>query len=521
MKSKSLILISLAIFEFFALASQAQVLGPGVQNDRPRHHTYKLVDLGTFGGRASYVNPAWELGSSRQMNQYGTTVGTSATSIPNFVGCIFCDGLDGQVQNVFHAFMWRDGTAQDLGALPGEGNTSIATSINDEGSVVGHSENGKVDPIIGGQEIRAVLWKNGRMTNLGTFGGSYSLVGAINNRDQIVGYALNTIPDPFSWLGLFLGSSRFTQTRAFLWENGQKRDLGTLGGPDAAASRINDRGEVIGISYTSFVPNSSTGIPTLDPFLWRKGKMIDLGNLGGTLSGVVEINSRGQVIGLSDLPGDESADPFVWDNGSLIDLYTHTKGATPFTANAINDIGQIVGAAAFPDHPHDAYVWLNGKAKDLGTLQRDCYSEAFVISSTGQIAGQSYSCDGATARPFLWQEGRMYDLNEVISTDSDFRFTQAFAINDRGEIAGIGTGPECDFDEDCGHAVVLIPCGSDCLAREYERNVQNGQITSDANISSTLRIPDGTRLNLTGRDLATWLQTRFGSRRSFGLPRLH
>jgi hypothetical protein len=41
-------------------------------------------------------------------------------------------------------------------------------------------------------------------------------VGAINNRDQIVGYALNTIPDPFSWLGLFLGSSNFMQTRAFL-----------------------------------------------------------------------------------------------------------------------------------------------------------------------------------------------------------------------------------------------------------------------------------------------------------------
>ena len=108
------------------------------------------------------------------------------------------------------------GVVQDLGALPGEANTSVATSINDAGTVVGHSENGKIDPIIGGQEVRAALWKNSRIVNLGTFGGSYSLVGAINNRDQIVGYALNTIPDPFSWLGLFLGSSNFTQTRAFL-----------------------------------------------------------------------------------------------------------------------------------------------------------------------------------------------------------------------------------------------------------------------------------------------------------------
>jgi hypothetical protein len=52
----------------------------------------------------------------------------------------------------------------------------------------------------------------------------------------------------------------------------------------------------------------------------------------------------------------------------------------------------------------------------------------------------------------------MYDLNDVIHAPSGFRFTQAFVINDRGEIGGIGTPPGCDFDEDCGHAMVLIPC---------------------------------------------------------------
>ena len=196
--------------------------------------------------------------------------------------------------------------------------------------------------------------------------------------------------------------------------------------------------------------------PRKTPILWRRGKMIDLGNFGGNFTGIAQINNRGQVIGTSNLPGDEFNDPFLWEDGKLIDLYASSVGGNPYTVNAINDAGQLVGA--FPDHPVDAYVWKKGVATDLGFLDGDCYSEAFVIGSKGQIAGQSYSCDFSSARPFIWQDGMMFDLNEVTQTPSGFRFTQAFVINDRGEIGGIGTPPGCDFDEDCGHAMVLIPC---------------------------------------------------------------
>jgi probable HAF family extracellular repeat protein len=181
--------------------------------------------------------------------------------------------------------------------------------------------------------------------------------------------SLNTVSDPFSFFAPLFAY----QARAFLWENGAMQDLGTLGGPDALAFFVNERGQVAGISYTSSTPNPSNGscppnVPTQDPFFWEKGEMVDIGTLGGTCGQPLAFNNRGQVVGQSDLAGDLTYHPFVWSKtGGMQDL--GTLGGNTGLTNWINDNGDIVGKVDLPGpltpQDHHAVLWRHGVMIDL------------------------------------------------------------------------------------------------------------------------------------------------------------
>jgi probable HAF family extracellular repeat protein len=333
------------------------------------------------------------------------------------------------------------------------------------------------------------VWKDGKIINLGTFGGTYSAAASIGDRGQVAGFALNSIPDPFSIIGsLFFGSPNSTQTRAFLWENGKKRDLGTLGGPDAmifSSGFFNKRGQVAGVSYTNSTPGP-TGFPFLDPFLWDGSRMIDLGSLGGTFGFGFALNNRGQVVGSSDLEGDLAAHPFFWDRGVMIDIGTF--GGNFGEADSLNDAGEVVGGSYLPgDEIQHAFLWKYGNITDLGVIPGDRCSHAYSINSKRQVVGLSGQC-GFGIHAFLWENGETIDLNDLIVPKSDVTLAEAWLITDNGEIEIDGLPPGCDSGDECGHPYLLVPngeCDDDCEARI---NIRRNSVSASPQIVSGGRL---------------------------------
>jgi probable HAF family extracellular repeat protein len=431
------------------------------QEHPTKHHQYQFVDMGTLGGPASYP-----YGSGEQpINNRGMFAGYADTSTPDPFAPN-CYNLDCFVS---HTFRWQDGVLTDLGAIA---DSSSIIAINDRGWIAGNSQNGLIDPLTGGPESVAVLWEGNRLMNLGTLEGGYeSFAMFLNDPGQVVGFAQNLISDPFFG----------TQVRTFLWDQHKgMQDLGTLGGPDSPAFgnvTINESGQVAGSSFTNSIVNPVTGFPTTEPFLWEKATgMKSLGTLGGTFGAPFFMNNRGQVVGNSNLAGDLTFHPFLWDKTKgITDL--RTLGGDNGTVDQINEAGDVVGKADLPgSQTHDGFLWRKGTMTDLGTLPGDPCSRANWINEQRQIVGNSSDC----TNPFhaiLWEDGGpAIDLNTLIPPNSSLQLTNAYDINDRGEIAGAGLPPGCQPVDVgiCGHAFFLIPCGhGHAYEKECEDNPAN------------------------------------------------
>src|SRR5215472_4976976 len=195
-------------FSFVAILFVALTL-PG-QLTAQQHHHYKLIDMGTFGGPNSYFNTLLVTdglyygsvfySNAQVRNPQGTFVGFADTATPDHFPA-FCYVPE---CTVTHAFQWSNGVMSDLGALPG-GGSSAAFWVNPSGLIVGGSQNGQLDPVIpGAPEVRAVIWTNGKIRDLGTLGGSSSFAQAANNQGQVTGTTLNKVPDQYSFYYLYL-----------------------------------------------------------------------------------------------------------------------------------------------------------------------------------------------------------------------------------------------------------------------------------------------------------------------------
>ena len=459
------------------------------QEHSDRHHSYKLIDLGTLGGPHSYGSVNGD--GFQLLNNSGVVASYADTAL-----------RDPNAPNFFltHAFRWKDDVMTDLGALPGV-NNSAAGSINARGWITGQSQSATIDPVAGIPESHAVLWKHGQIIDLGTLdSGTESLGIYVNDADQVIGFStINTNPDPVGFFGF--------PTHTFIWQNGEKLDIGTLGGANAfpgASCSNQPKDLVVGGSTTTTTVNSTTGLPDADPFLWHKGKMIDLGTLGGTNGFAQCANHRHQVIGMSSLAANPAAcdypvlnsvrpgcHAFFWEEGVIKDL--GTLGGNNSEAIWLNEAGDVVGSAdlAGPtgNQTHDAVLWRDGKIHDLGTVTGDPCSRGRGLNARGQVVGGSSDCRNFL-HAFLWEEGGpMLDLNTLIPPGSGMQLTNAFNINDRGEIlakaAPLGFTP--NDDADLGHLVLLVPCEADDDEEGCSGNAEAATVGAPQNLAITNR----------------------------------
>jgi hypothetical protein len=185
------------------------------------HSQYRVIDIGTFGGPSSGFNDGGNGENTVTiLNNRATIAAAADTSFPEpFPGFSLTGG-----NNLVHALKWQNGIKTDLGALA-EKADSLANWVSANGLIAGVSENGDIDPTFAGfPQLRAVLWRrHGHIIDLGTLpqGGYESYAQSVNSKSQVVGAAINTVPDRFS-----MGAPDFSGPGFFpgqtLWSSRQR-----------------------------------------------------------------------------------------------------------------------------------------------------------------------------------------------------------------------------------------------------------------------------------------------------------
>ena len=365
---------------------------------------YTVIDLGTLGG--TYSVPY-------AINNSGMVAGGAATpSQTDFLSQT--------------AFLWFHDRMISLGTLQGSACptcSSEGAGISANGDVAVESETSMPDPnnqdfcyFRTHRQCLGAVWRNNAMTPLRTLpGGNNISIFWMNNRGQISGSAENNIEDatcatPF-------------QVRRFqpaVWgpDGRIQRVLSPLvseGDTVAFAFTINDNGEVAGSSGPCsgvILPPGQFGPDGVHAVLWGKdGTPRDLGNLGSGSNIATSVNNRGDVVGTARSAKDGKIHTFRW---------TRKTG--------MKDIGGFPGAEA--------------------TVAGCCHT----INDRGDVVGFAALEDGSQVA-LLWQGDTPTDLNQYVRPGSPFaHLDSAFAINDAGEIAGIGPTQSGEI-----HAFLAIP----------------------------------------------------------------
>jgi uncharacterized repeat protein (TIGR01451 family) len=325
----------------------------------------------------------------------------------------------------------------DLGTLGGM--YSNGAVLNETGQIAGFGHTA------GNASLRGALSQDGAKISELIVAGSHVQADGINGAGAVAGRLLNAA-----------GTAR-----AFVLRNGATTELPTLGGTAGRATAINDSGVVTGAADVA-------GSGSEHAFVWNGASVRDLGTLGGANSQGSDINATGQIVGYAE-NASRITHAALWTapySGAPTDL--GTLGGSFSEAHAVNAGGQVTGVSSNTgDTQFRGFVWQAGVMTDIGALTANSPDTAGLdINSAGDVVG--YSTTSASANPAAVKRAivrktgtTLADLNGLILPGSGFVLTEARAINDNGQIVGIGTlTPPADAQNVIRveqHAVLLTP----------------------------------------------------------------
>ena len=296
-----------------------------------------------------------------------------------------------------------------------------------------------------------------KLVDLGTFGGPNGFLAGftlpINLRGVVTECSDSAVFDSnFPTQNPYFGGDPYIQV-AYEWANGVRSKLRTLhGGTNACTQWINDYGTVVGASDMGEI-DPLTGLRQIRAVLWNsRGKIHDLGTLGGSGSVAWAVNNAGQVTGnaLNEIPDDFNLNmdfgivgatqthAFLWQNGVMRDL--GTLGGPDSGPFAINERGQVVGLSATNSFVNpttglptiDPFFWDGNRMVDLGSLG-GTYGVAVDLNNRGQVIGNALLEGDEIQRAFLrpGRDGKMIELPTLGGTRNE-----AKAINNAGDVTG-------------------------------------------------------------------------------------
>lgn len=291
-------------------------------------------------------------------------------------------------------------TIVGLGTLGGSG--SSAAAVNETADVAGTS-------LTTSGEHHGFRWRDGVMTGIHSMGGWGAEALDISDDGWVVGSA-----------GTSAGS-----VVGMYWFGADPHPIGTLGGSRSQAFAINNDHVIVGRS-----PNAEN---IVEAFRWEDGTILGLGSLvQGESSEAWDLNEAGTIVGESQAV-DGSVHAVRWQNGVIEDLGTPSPNFEASWARGINEDGTIVGGTSVANggslHP---FVYASG-SWDVVT-EVPGYADA--VNASGQVVGTYFTNAGEVA--FLYQNGAVTDLNDLLPAGSAWELHAATDINDAGQIVGHG-----------------------------------------------------------------------------------